>query len=111
VIRLVAASVLILSLGACASDPIPPIGSGLPNNVHDAQMVFDTRVKSLFPAGSDPETLRAELLKQGFQFSNTQNLATLEAHEFPCLDSWRISWSTDTGKIVSVRGDFRETCP
>jgi hypothetical protein len=105
---------LVLALSACANSP-PAIGSHLPGTFAVASDVFDRRIKSRFPVGSDETALRAELEREGFMITPDKDslldfVARYHANELICGADWVIRWSGSNGKIVNIEAIYKEVC-
>jgi hypothetical protein len=104
-----------LSLSACYVT-VPPIAQGGPKNVELVTPYFDDQVKRRFPAGSDEKHLRAELHRESFKISETndphagyQSTATYQ-EDGVCKVSWTVRWNADQGKIINTTAAYTQTC-
>jgi hypothetical protein len=109
------AALMVLCLGGCVDSP-PRIGQGLPDNIEQARVAFDRRVKEQFPVGSGEKALREELGRQRFVFVPSRDSspggysAIYEAGQLVCRVTWVVSWSTEAERITRIAGDRRDVC-
>ena len=104
---------VVFGISACAMESAPPLGSGLPANIQQAELVFDQRLKQRFPVGSDENILLAELNKEGFtisQLGDHQFGAIYTVTGFPCRSDWSVQWTVDAEKIALIHGIYGLTC-
>lgn len=100
-----------LLLSGC-SNPTPPLARGLPKSFGPTPD-FDSRVKQLYPIGSDEAVLLAELRNERFAIKETHDLssryrftALYEAHEVACKESWIVQWTAAQAKIAAIEGTY-----
>jgi hypothetical protein len=98
-----------LLLSACAS-PTPPIAQGLPK-VFVPTSDFDARIRQRFPIGSSEGSLITELRAEKFTITEIQDpsdqyrrRAYYESQNFPCKETWAITWAADQGHITAIQG-------
>lgn len=96
---LIAALATVL-LSGCYST-VPSIAQGGPKNVELVTPYFDNQIKRRFPVGSDEEKLRAELYRESFRISETndpqvgyQYIATYQDNGV-CKVVWTVRWNSD----------------
>ena len=109
------AALATVSLSGCYST-VPTIAQGGPKNVELVTPYFDGQVKQRFPAGSDEKELRAELHRESFRISETNDLhvgyqyiATYQENGV-CKVSWTVRWNADQGKITNTTATYAQTC-
>ena len=91
----------------------PALGRDLPANYVEAERVFDRRVKERFPRGTSEDTLKAEVLKQGFKllpaYSNTQDATAYRGWIIKRL--WSVRWRAERGLITEIWGVYGSRAP
>jgi hypothetical protein len=109
------AGLAIVSLSGCYVT-VPPIAHGGPKNVELVTPYFDDRVRQRFPVGSDEDKLRAELHRESFRISTTNDprvgyhyLATYQ-ESGACKVTWTVRWNADQGKITNTTAAYTQTC-
>jgi hypothetical protein len=109
------AALVTVWLSGCYS-AVPPIARGGPKNVELVTPYFDNQIKRRFPVGSDEEKLRAELYRESFRISETndphmghQYIATYQESGV-CKVSWIVRWNADQGKITNTTAAYTQTC-
>jgi hypothetical protein len=104
-----------VSLSGC-SLAVPPIAQGGPKNVELVTPYFDSRIKQRFPVGSDEKELRAELHRERFRISATNDpqvgyqYIAIYRENGVCKVSWAVRWNADQGTITSTTAAYTQTC-
>ena len=94
-------------LAACK--PVPEIGRNLPSNYAQANAVFDKRVRTRFPVGTDETRLSEELNRQGFDLlphhlDDGVRDATFIKSEGPFETIWSVRWRVSNSKVSEIWG-------
>jgi hypothetical protein len=79
--------------------------SGAPGNEQ-----FNTELARRFPPGSPEESLRSELLREGFHHADGRNYVVTWSH-FICTGEAAVSWTADRqGRIAALHGTYSHEC-
>jgi hypothetical protein len=108
---------IIVSAGLLSGcNPVrPEIGRDLPEDVTQAERIFDARVKARFPVGTDERRLLSELQRQGFRpspnFGDGIRDASFYRDEFVTKTVWSVRWRANAGHVVEIWGVYGILAP
>ena len=110
--RFVLAGLAAPMLAGCGAEPqLPEIARGLPSNYAEGEAIFDARLKSRFPVGTQEEKLVNELSRQGFPIPPVRDSQGNAYSEFTRSDFifqtiWSVRWRAEDGRIAEIWGVY-----
>lgn len=92
-------------------DPVdPPLLRDLPAHYAAASATLTDRVRARFPAGAPESAVIAELVAQGFEVSPPKHEARWQRKSVPCVETARIWWSAERGRVTAIEGQRNAIC-
>jgi len=77
-------------------------------------MVFNKRVKTTFPIGTNEGKVVSSLLRDGFKtqpaMSDGIRIASLTRGGLVCRKIWSVRWKSASGKVVDIFGVYGLQC-
>ena len=108
---LLGAALLALFLALRPPPPeMPALLRDLPADETAVSAEFQRRLRERFPDHSLADDLVAELNAQGFDTWPEAGLAHFVRHSRPCTDSWKVLWSAESGRLITLAGHRAQVC-
>lgn len=108
---LLGAALLALFLALRPPSPeMPALLRDLPADETAGSAEFQRRLRERFPDHSLADDPVAELNAQGFDTWPEAGLAHFVRHARPCTDSWKVLWSAESGRLITLAGHRAQVC-
>lgn len=89
----------------------PPLSDGALQDFAVGHETWSRRLAETFPVGTPEATVLARLEDEGFETTPGGRTAHYEwGSGFPCIYTLTASWTTESGKITAISGDYLNAC-
>lgn len=100
------------------TQPLPPLARDLPSSYEKGDKVFQNRIRSAFPSGTDEQTAITRLKQEGFSIDPDDydryphgHTAVYRTNGIPCETDWVIRWQTDSGHtMTNITSKYGASC-
>ncbi|GEM_PF-4957622 len=90
---------------------VPELAKLPGDDVAENSRVFNDRIQTEFPIGTQTEELIQTLKANEFTISPEGNQASYSKHGAPCITQWFVHWQAEDERVREIKGRVGLTCP